>query len=140
MEKIFVDTNIFIRALTNDIASKASQCTELFIKAQNGEITLYTTNFIIAEIIYVCTSSKTYKISRNEIYNLLLPYLILENLKIEDKAVVLQGLQLYSDTNLDFEDCLLAAIAQAENNYQSAKIYSYDKGFDKLDGINRLEP
>jgi len=38
----FVDTNIFLRLLTNDDPRKADACEELFRKAINDKIDLFT--------------------------------------------------------------------------------------------------
>ncbi len=64
----FVDTNIFLRHLTNDDPVKSPACLELFRKAQRKEITLTTSESIIAEVVYVLVSAKlTYQLSPEEI-------------------------------------------------------------------------
>jgi predicted nucleic acid-binding protein len=44
---------------------------------------------------------------------------------------------LYTKHVLDFEDCLALAHMEQQNLTQ---IYSYDRGFDQVTGIQRLEP
>lgn len=49
----FVDTNIFVRYLTKDDPAKAQACYELFKQAAANQITLTTTEAVIAEIVYL---------------------------------------------------------------------------------------
>ena len=50
---IFVDTNIFLCFLTNDDPRKADACEQLFKKAVSGKESLFTTELVIAEIVWV---------------------------------------------------------------------------------------
>lgn len=43
------------------------------------------------------------------------------------------------NTNIYFEDWLLAATAYLENNMQKSDIHTYDQGFEELGSINRME-
>lgn len=52
----FVDTNIFIRYLTNDFPRKADACEKLFRNAIIRKEALFTTELVIAEIIWVLES------------------------------------------------------------------------------------
>jgi len=53
------------------------------------------------------------------------------------KESVLQALYLWQHSNLDFEDCL-----SVEHTRRLALegIYSYDRDFDRISDIRRLEP
>ena len=53
---IFIDTNIFIRFLTDDVPEKADSCEKLFKQAVEKKETLFTTEMVIAEIIWVLES------------------------------------------------------------------------------------
>ena len=49
----FIDANVFIRHLTRDDPEKAKACFELFQKAGQGEITLTTSEAVVAEVVFV---------------------------------------------------------------------------------------
>jgi len=49
----FVDANILIRLLAGDDLEKAKQVRALFGRAQRGEVDLYTSEAILAEVVYV---------------------------------------------------------------------------------------
>lgn len=132
----FIDANIFIRYLTGDDTSKAKQCLLLFRGIKQNEVTVTTSEAVIAEVVYVL-SSKIYGLSRSDIAVRLRPLLILSNLKLLYRRVFLRALELYVRHNVDFEDCLTAAHMERQN---ITDIYSYDKDFDAISGIERLEP
>jgi uncharacterized protein len=134
---IFLDSNIILRYLTRDDPGKAENCYLLFQKAKTGEIKLITSEAIITEVVYVLSSENLYKLSRNEIQLLLTPIITLKGLKLSQKKLYLRALEVYALKNIDFEDALSFAYME---NRKVKEIYSYDRDFDKLDGINRIEP
>lgn len=134
----FVDTNIFIRHLTRDDPEKARVCFALFQKARDNKITLTTTESVISEIVYVLSSSRQiYTLSREEIRNLLYPLLSLPGFRIPHRRTFLRALNVYAAHDLDFEDALLIAHMERQN---IKEIYSYDRSFDKIESIKRVEP
>jgi len=134
---IFLDSNIILRYLTRDDAKKAENCYELFQKAKTGEIRLITCEAVITEVVYVLSSESLYRLPREEIQQLLTPIISLKGLKLRQKKIFLRALEVYTLNNIDFEDALIYAYME---NGKIKKIFSYNRDFDKLDGINRIEP
>lgn len=133
----FVDANIFIRHLTRDDPEKAQACFELFKQAQRREITLTTTEAVIAEVVYVLSSKALYNLPPDEIRKLLYPILSLPGLKIKLRRVYLRALDIYAAHGIDFEDALIAAHMEHQD---ASDLYSYDRDFDDVAGVNRIEP
>ena len=133
----FVDANIFLRYLTRDDPEKAQACLLLFQQAERGEVTLFTTETIIAEIVYVLSSSRLYNLSRQDVRNRLTPLLTLPGLRMPKRKVALRALELYESHNVDFEDAL--AVAHMEQLGIEA-IISYDRDFDRFPQVTREEP
>mgnify|MGYP001619903194 CR=1 FL=1 len=132
-----VDTNVFVRYLTKDDPRKAKASLNLLQKAKTGKVELYTTESAISEVVYVLESDRLYNLGKEEIVNMLLPILNIGKLKIVYKTSIIVALKIYEQSLLDFEDALLVAHAFRLN---AKEIYTYDKGFDKIQGIKRLEP
>ncbi len=133
----FVDTNIFLRYLTQDDPVKAQACFDLFQKARSRQVQLTTSEAVIAEIVYVLASKYAYHLTPEEIRARLYPLLSLPGLKLPCRKVYLQALDLYAQYRLDFEDALtIAQMRQA----QLRTLYSYDRCFDRVPQIDRLEP
>lgn len=133
----FVDTNIFLRYLTNDDPVKAKACFELFSKADRNEIALTTSETVIAEIVYILSSKRLYGLSNEDVRMRLLPLLTLTGLKLSDRNIYLRALEIYAMHNIDFEDALAVAHMEGQG---IEEIYSYDRDFDKVVNIRRLEP
>jgi len=135
----FLDTNIILRYLTRDDAVKAEACFALFQQIQRGEEEVFTCEAIVAEAVYVLTSPRLpYGLSHEEVHSLLLPILMLRGLHLPQKQVVMDALDLYAASHfLDFEDALAVTHMKQQG---CGEILSYDRGFDRVSGIARVEP
>ena len=135
----FLDTNVILRYLTRDDEAKAAACYELFQRVQRGEERLHTCEAIITEVVYVLSSPRApYRLNQEEIRARLLPILTLRGLNLPQKRVFLKALDLYvSHSFLDFEDALAAAHMERQGVIE---IFSYDRDFDRVPGLKRVEP
>ena len=133
----FVDANIFVRFLTGDDPGKAEQCLDLFQRAQRGDATLVTSESVIAEVAYVLGPRSRYQIPGTTIADALRKLILIQSFRIDHKQSVLLALERWKSSNLDFEDCLSAEHVRREG---LDGIYSYDRDFDHIPGIRRLEP
>lgn len=131
----FIDTNIFIRYFTGDDAQKGQKSLELLQRISENKESASTSALVVFEIIF--TLEKQYKISKNEIKDLILPILNIKNLKLADKEIFYHALNIYTEKNISFGDAYNAAFMRKK---KIKKIYSYDKDFNKLDDIKRIEP
>jgi predicted nucleic acid-binding protein len=61
----------------------------------------------------------------------------LRGFRLQDRRVVLKALDLYAATALDFGDAYIVASMQ---RLGSRKVYSFDRDFDRIKEIQRLEP
>ncbi len=66
--KYFVDANIFLRYLTNDIPEQAEAVALLFQQAADGELKLVTNAMVMAELVWVMELA--YKLPRQIIQEL----------------------------------------------------------------------
>ncbi len=135
--KQFIDTNVFIRYLTKDDPKKAEACLRLFQDAQRNQVTLVTSEAVVAEVVYVLSSKELYDLAREEIRRRLYPLLSLPGLKLPYRKMYLRALDLYFTFSLDFEDAII--VAQMERQ-KIKEIYTYDRDFDRVPGVKRLEP
>jgi predicted nucleic-acid-binding protein len=131
----FIDTNIFIRFLTDDISEKAGACEELFKKAIEKHESLFTTDLVVAEIVWVLESY--YELPKEEIQDKVEKILNTPNLICPRKELILNALIMYSEKNIDYIDAVNALILKERG---IEELYSYDKHFDRIEGLTRLEP
>ena len=132
----FVDTNIFIRYLTNDNPEDAQRCLVLFQKARSSKINITSSPEVIAEVVYVL-SREPYTKERNTIANYLKQLILLFNIPPQEKNLYLDGLKFFSSEKVDYEDAMLVARITAAHE---DTLYSYDNDFNRFDQITRLEP
>ena len=136
MEKVFVDTNIFLRYLTKDDPAKYERCREVFKKAIKGEIFLFTSEMVIAELIWTLLSY--YRVPKAEVIEKVSIIIGTRNLHIVNKAIIADSLVLYGQKNIDYIDAYNTVFMKSQG---LEKIYSYDEDFDTLNGmIERKEP
>ena len=133
-----VAANINLRFLTRDDERKAAACRELFRRLQRGEELAMTSAVILQEVLYVLTSRNHYQLIHAEAAARLRPLLVLRGLQLPQKRLYLRALDLYgSFANLDFADAMCIARMEQEG---IGEIYSYDRDFDAIPGIRRVEP
>lgn len=135
MPPIFVDTNILLRYLTRDDEQKAQRALNLLVKVEQGEEKVVSSSLVIFETIF--TLQHSYKISRQQISSLILPIISLRGFQLPNKNVYYQAFDFYITKNISFADAYNAAYMLSES---ISNIYSWDKVFDRIEGIERLEP
>ncbi len=134
----FVDVNIILRFLTGDDLKKQAACSALFERIEKGEARVFVPDVVIAEVVYVLSSPKSYHHSRQEVAELLTPLLNLSHLDVQNRHILLRALRIYADTKeLDFPDAyIIAAMEQTKATH----LISYDTDFDDFPFITREEP
>ncbi len=135
----YLDANVLLRYLTRDDPAKAQACLDLLRRVEAGAEEVTTSEVILHEVLYVLTSSRTgYGLSHVDAAARLRPILALRGLKLSRKRDCLRALDHYTTyPNLDFGDAL--AVAQMERQ-GIGEIYSYDRDFDRVSGVRRVEP
>lgn len=135
MNKAYVDANVILRFLLNDPPEMAAEAAQLFQAVTDGRIVLIVDDLIIAEIVWVLKSF--YKQNIADIAAVLRDFLLQEGIELADKSAILYALTLFETKNVDFIDALLTAYIQ-QSAFQT--VFSFDKHFDRLPGIQRLNP
>lgn len=131
----FVDTNLFIRYLTEDDPVQADAVEHLFKRVKEGKESLQTSLLVITEIVWVLES--IFKKSKNEIKEMVQKLINTPNLQIDQRDILLHGLEIYSNKNIDFVDAYHSALFKSS---EQTIVYSYDQDFDKIEWIDRREP
>lgn len=134
--EVFLDSNIFLRAILKDDKEKAEHCLRLFEKVDRGKVRAATSMLVLNEILWVLEG---YKVKRKEIARRL-EAIARSNIGIvgaEAGSMVLESLAYYRDLEVDFIDALNACIAR-EKGIQ--RIVTYDSHFEKLGFIKTALP
>jgi predicted nucleic acid-binding protein len=133
----YLDTNVFIRHITQDDLQMAQQARALFKQLETGQVTATTCEGVIVEVVQVLSSRVLYNLPRPQIRQHLGNLLSLKGLRLPRKGVYLRALDLYASSNLDFVDALIVAHMQRD---RSSVVVSFDQDFDRLPQVVRREP
>jgi predicted nucleic acid-binding protein len=131
----FVDTNVLIHYLTRADGSKPARCLELLEEAEAGRAQLVLTDLAIAELVWVLGSKTAY--SRERIRDLMLPILSIPAIRVSNRQVWERTFDVYCHHRVDFIDAYHVATMERAG---VKGIYSYDRDFDRVEGIERLTP
>jgi len=130
----FLDTNILLRYLTRDDELKAQAAYALLKRVEAGLETVTTSPLVIFEAIF--TLARTYHQPKQRVAELVLPIIALRRLKLPDKRVWRDAMQIWTTTSIEFADAYNAAYMQAHG---MSEVYTWDEGFDQVQGITRID-
>lgn len=135
-ERIFADTNLFLRYLTNDIPAQADAVEKLLHRAAAGEVILAINSLVIAEIVW--TLESFYGLTHDRVKDKVLAILNTPGLEVAEGDLILQAISWYADKNLDFIDAFNAAWL-LDQGMTSA--YTFDhKHFARFERIRAQAP
>ena len=135
----FLDTNVILRYLTEDDEAKRDAARALFQRARMGVEELVTSEALIAECVFILSSPRQpYQLNRDQIRQRLAPVLAVRGLNLPQREVCERALDIYvAYPMLDYEDAL--AVAHMETA-AITEIVSYDRDFDRVPEVVRVEP
>jgi predicted nucleic acid-binding protein len=133
----FVDTDVLIRLVTGDDPQKQAEAASLFERVEAGTLRLQAPDTVIADAVFVLSSPRLYGVPREEVRAVLSALVRLPGFDVQNRAAVLDALDIYASTKIDFGDALIVASMRLAG---SLTLFSYDEGFDRLEGIDRQRP
>ncbi|MCE2440636.1 MAG: PIN domain-containing protein [Candidatus Latescibacteria bacterium] len=135
-ERVFVDTNVFLRYLTNDVAEQADAVESLLCRAGAGEIALVTGILVIAEIVW--TLESYYKLTRVEIQAMVRAIINTPGLEVGDRKIISRAISAYVDKNVDFGDAYNATWLLSQD---LKVVYTFDRRhFSRFEGAEVRVP
>lgn len=136
MADLFVDTNVFLRFLTNDDPAKAKRAEALFRTAVEGTADLRTSLLVIAELVW--TLESFYELEKPEVADKVAMILNTPHLECPEAPVIRQALDLYVRENIDFVDAYHAYSLKTDG---LGRIATFDrKHFKRVDWLEIVEP
>jgi predicted nucleic acid-binding protein len=106
-DRVFADTNLFLRYLTNDVPEQADAFEQILHRAVNGEITLVVNNLVLAEIVWSLESY--YRLSPTDVQDKVLAILNTPGLEVLDGDIMVQAILWHIEKGVDFIDAYNAA-------------------------------
>lgn len=118
----FVDTNYFLRYLLQDNEKQYQIARNLFEAAILGKTQLITSTVVFFEIYWVL--STFYKKSKEEFLSILSDILKMNYIKLEERELLNEVLEINKNSNLSLEDCYNLVYSQ-EN--KASSFATFDK-------------
>lgn len=135
-EPVFADTNLFLRFLTNDIPEQAEAIEQLLRRAGKGELSLVTSNLVVAEIVW--TLESYYHLPPAAVQEKVLAMLNTPGLEIDEGDLILQAILWHVEKSVDFIDAYNAAWMLAHG---VRSISTFDRRhFARFEGIEVSVP
>ena len=135
MAGAFLDTNVILRHVLGDHPEHSPRATAYLQRVENGEIEVHTADTVIFECVF--TLERYYKRPKDKIRDALLRLLELPGIVLSGKRRFRQVFDIYVDRNLSFADAYHAVLAE---HLKLSEFVSFDRGLDRIPGLNRLEP
>lgn len=127
MKRYFIDTNYLMRLILKDISEQHKVVFELLRRATSGEIYIFTSTLVFFEIYWV--SKSNYSFDKNKCIEILSTALDLRALHIDEKDILINAVDLFSQTALDLEDCYNIYYSK---QYPNSKFATFDKKLQKF--------
>jgi predicted nucleic-acid-binding protein len=135
-EHAFIDTNLLLRFLLDDLPEQSNAVDRLFDLAATGQIKLVTNALVIAEVVWVLSS--VYKASREGIRERVLSILHAPGIEIGEASLLQMAINDYVEKNVGFIDAFNAAWARKEG---ITDVYTFDRRhYSRFPGIRVLAP
>ncbi len=131
----WLDTNVLLRYFTNDIPGRASRAKALLERIEAGAEKVILPEPVVFEVVF--TLQRFYKVPRDDIREKLRDVIALTGIRLRNKTLVYQALDLYVQHNVSFVDAYVSALMHLS---KGREVYSWDTDFDKIPGVTRIEP
>ena len=131
--KIYLDTNVFVYAATND--EDVGKTARAFLeKTKNRAVECITSVMTLDEVLWVLKRL----VGKERAHELTAPLLAFPNLTIADltPAIMADAFNVYAASSLDPHDAVHLATMRAKN---VKTIMTEDADFDKIKGVKRIK-
>ncbi len=135
MASWFVDANIFLRHLLQDHFDHSPRATQFISRLEAREAQGETSTTVLAEVVFVL--ERTYKRPKGAIQRAILELMALPGLSIPGADLIRSALELYVRLNISYGDAFNAVQMSRRG---MSEVVSFDKDFDRIPGITRIEP
>jgi predicted nucleic acid-binding protein len=106
VSRLWIDANVILRFLTKDPPEMAERSARLMAKVERGEVSLYISLLMLAEVIWVLKSF--YRYSMTAIAHIMISLVSASGIEVDNRELIIRAVELASDRNVDFADAYLA--------------------------------
>ncbi len=129
-----LDANIFLELQLDQ--ERADECERLLLAVQKGKVDALLTDLVLDSILIVMEDKGK---SPSDLETFILSLSSLKGLQFYVLTLLdrLEATRIMKRSDLDFEDSTLVRVAR---KVRAESVISFDKHFEKIQGISRVEP
>jgi predicted nucleic acid-binding protein len=131
----FIDANIFIRHLTGDNVEQSPRSTNLISRLEEGILRVQVPEFVVFETIF--TLDRFYRWPKESIRDGVMAILNFPSISVANIRLIRRALDVYVEYNISFGDAYYVTLMEQRG---VTEIVSFDRDFDRVPGITRIEP
>jgi predicted nucleic acid-binding protein len=130
-----IDAGVLLHFVAADHPERSPRCRDLFARVRNGDETVFLPEAALCDAVRALSTVHRWPAGRAAAFagNLL----ALDGVLMQRKDLLWNALSLFKDEGLDFQAALIAAETAAMG---LEEICSYDRDFDRVAGVARVEP
>jgi len=131
-----IDTNVLTRHILDDHPDHSPRAAAFIERIERGEVVATLADTVVFETVFEL--ERLNKLPRTVIRDGLLPIILLPGMILSGKQIYRRVFDWYvQHKGLSFADCYLAALVERQG---LPAIISFDKGYDRLAEVSRIEP
>ena len=135
MAQPFLDTNILLRHFLDDHPDHSPRATAYIRRIEQGEISVRISEIVIFETVFVL--ERHYRQPKSAIRDAILAFLDLPGVVLPSKRRFRRVFDLYVTLNISFADAYHVALME---RHEIDEVVSFDRDFDRVPGVTRVEP
>lgn len=131
----FLDTNVLLRHLLQDDPDQSPRATAYLAGVERAEAAVETADTVVFETVFVL--ERRHRISRVDIREQLLSIIELPGVLLPGKTYLREAFDVYVQHNIPFGDA--CHVVQMRRRGLT-EILSFDRHYDRVPGVARIEP
>lgn len=135
MPRPFLDTNVLLRHLTQDHPEQSPRATSFLARIENGEVEVVLADTVLFETVF--TLQRQFRVPRERVRDLVLPLVELPGIVLPGKRRLRRVFDLFVERNISFADAYHVVLM---HDLGLTQIMSFDRHYDRVPGIERIEP
>ena len=135
MAPIFLDTNVLLRHLLADHPDHSPKASAFLAQVESGEIKAFLSDTVVFETVF--NLQRRYGITKEAIRTTFLGLFDVSTVDVPSVSELRRALDLYVDFGLGFADAYHVAMME---RLGIEEIASFDRDFDRIASIRRVEP
>jgi predicted nucleic acid-binding protein len=131
----FLDTKVLLRHLLDDHPDQSPRASAYIAAIERGDAKVRTADTVIFDTVFIL--DRSYRLPKAAIRAALVALLQLPGIVLPGKRGLLRAFDIYVEYNLPFGDAYHAMLME---RWGLTDMLSFDREFDRLPGVRRVEP